>query len=139
MHNAFGISAFRGFAMARGAEAMLRAVGATSVHVIREAQVTGTLQQRQLGQAQPQYDDVIVGPAVIDVQSVPPAEMKVHVLLPARAVRKLAEQESAGDGNAWLTSARGIQFEGKLLRITEVKAELFAGVEYLYRVTAEVG
>ena len=30
---------------------MLRAVGATNVHILREAQVTGTLQQRQLGQA----------------------------------------------------------------------------------------
>ncbi len=138
MQTAFGMSAFRGFAMARSAEAMLRAVGATTVHVIREAQLTGTLQQRQLGMAQPQYDDVAIGPAVVTSESQPPTSVKINVILPARVVAKQAEQEGAENGISWLLNARGIQYEGALLRITKVSAELFAGVEYLYQVTAEV-
>ncbi len=136
--NAYGMAGFRGFAMARSAEAMLRAVGGTTVHVIREAQLTGTLQQRQLGMAQPQYGDVAIGPAVVEVESQPPTSMKINVTLPARAVAIYAEAEGAGDGTAWLLSARGIEYEKTLLRITDVKTELFAGVEYLYQVTAEV-
>jgi hypothetical protein len=134
----YGTSALRGYAVARSAEAMLRTVGATTVHVIRLAQITGTLGQRELGQAQPQYDDVAIGPAAISVESVPPAAMKIDVLLPARVVARQAEAEGAESGTAWLLSARGILHEGTLLRISKVKADSFAGVEYLYHVTAEV-
>ena len=56
MLDANGASAARGFAMARAAEAMLRAVGATNVHVIRVSQKTGTLQERQLGQVTVRLD-----------------------------------------------------------------------------------
>ena len=138
MLDAWGSQAGRGFAVARAAEAMLRAVGATNVHVVRLAANTGTLQQRQLGQAQPQYDDVVIGPAVVSAECVPPAAMKVNAVLPARVVRKIAEQEGAESGAAWLSSARGIMYEGALLRITKVETEMLAGVAYLYRVTAEV-
>lgn len=138
MASAYGMAGIRGFAMARSTEAILRAVGATTVHVIRLAQITGTLEQRQLGQTQPQYDDIAIGPAVVKAESIPPTSMKIDVILPARMVAKYAEQEGLESGTAWLTSARGILYEGTLLRISDVKAETFAGVEYLYRVTAEV-
>ncbi|ABF43358.1 hypothetical protein Acid345_4358 [Candidatus Koribacter versatilis Ellin345] len=138
MLDAMGASAARGFAMARAAEAMLRAVGATNVHVIRVSQKTGTLQQRQLGQALPQYNDVVVGPAVVSAECVPPAAMKLKIVMPARVVRKFAEQEGEPSGTQWLAGARGIMHEGTLLRITNVQAEFLAGVEYVYRVTAEV-
>lgn len=138
MSSSYGMSAMQGYALARSAEAMLRTAGATTVHVLRTAQITGTLAQRQLGQALPQYDDVAIGPAAVSVQSVPPEAMKIEALLPARVVAKHAEQEGAENGTAWLLSARGILYQGTLLRISKVEAELFAGVEYLYRVTAEV-
>ncbi len=137
MLDAMGASAARGFAMARAAEAMLRAVGATNVHVIRVAQKTGTLQQRQLGQALPQYSDVVIGPAVVSAECVPPAAMKLKIVLPARVVRGFAQQEGEESGTQWLASARGVMHEGTLLRITDVQAEVLAGVEYMYRVTAE--
>lgn len=138
MIDAFAGAAFRGFGMARAAEAMLRTMGATTVHVVREAQFTGTMQQRQLGQTQPQYSDVQVGPAVVQVETQPASAMKISVILAGRTVMKLAQAEGATSGSAWLLSARGILFQGGLLRITDVRAELFAGVEYLYHVKAEV-
>lgn len=138
MIDAFGGSAFRGFGMARAAEAMLRTMGATTVHVVREAQFTGSLQQRQLGQTQPQYNDVQVGPAVLRVESNSGSVMKIGVILAGSTVKKLAQAEGAESGTAWLLNARGILFQGTLLRITDVRAELFAGVEYLYHVKAEV-
>ena len=138
MIDAFGGAAFRGFGVARVAETMLRAMGATTVHVIREAQFTGTLQQRQLGQTQPQYNDVEVGPAVVQTESAPPSAMKINVILPGRTVMKFAQAEGASNGTAWLVGSRGIMYQGTLLRITDVTAELFAGVEYLYRMKAEV-
>ena len=124
--------------MARSAEAMLRAMGGTMVHVIRPQLMTGTLQQRQLGQTQPQYADVAVGPAVVTVESTAPTSMRINVVLPARAVRKYADAEGAENGAAWLMSARGILYQGSLLPITKVKAEVMSGVEFAYRVTAEV-
>ncbi len=138
MLDAMGASAARGFAMARAAEAMLRAVGATNVHVIRVSQKTGTLQQRQLGEALPQYNDVVVGPAVVSAECVPLAAMRLEIVLAASVVRKFAQQEGAQSGTEWLAGARGIMHEGTLLRVTDVKAEYLAGVEYVYRVTAEV-
>jgi hypothetical protein len=138
MIDAFGGSAFRGFGIARLAETMLRTMGATTVHLIRESQFTGTLQQRQLGQTEPQYNDVQVGPALVQTESQPPAAMKINVTLSGRTVMKLAQAEGIADGMAWLMSSRGILHQDTLLRITDVKAEMFAGVEYLYRVKAEV-
>jgi hypothetical protein len=138
MMDAFWGSAFRGFAMARIAETILRAVGATTIHIIREAQFTGTLQQRQLGQVQPQYNDIEIGPAMVRAESVPATSMRIDVTLPGRVVRKFAQVEGAANGTSWLLGARGILYQGTLLRITDVTAELFAGVEYLYRVKAEV-
>lgn len=138
MASSYGMSAILGYALARSAEAMLRTAGATTVHFVRVAQITGTLEQRQLGQAQPQYDDVAIGPAAISAENIPPAAMKIEVLLPARVVARHAEQEGAESGTGWLLSARGILYQGTLLRISDVKADVFAGVEYLYHVTAEV-
>jgi hypothetical protein len=138
MAASYGWSAVRGYAMARNAEAMLRAVGATVVHVVRMAALTGTEQQRELGMSQPQYDDVAIGPAAVSVESIPPTSMKIDVLLPAQVVRKHAEAEGAENGVAWLLSARGIMYECTLLRIAGVKVSTFAGVDYLYHVTAEV-
>ncbi len=137
-NSAYGAAGLRGYAMARNTEAVLRAVGATTVHVLRLGALTGTLQQRQLGQTEPQYDDIAIGPAFVSVESVPPQAMKLTAVLPARVVNQHAEQEGAASGAQWLATARGILYQGTLLRITDVKAELFAGVEYLYRVTAEV-
>jgi hypothetical protein len=124
--------------MARNAEAVLRATGATVVHVLREQLMTGTLQQRQLGQTQPQYADIAVGPAVVVAETTPPSAMKLNVILPAHEVNKHAQAEGVENGTAWLTGARGILYQGTLLRITEVKAEVMAGVEFLYYVRAEV-
>jgi hypothetical protein len=136
--DAFGRSAFRGFATARSAEALLRAMGGTMVHVIRPSLMTGTLQQRQLGQAEPQYADVAVGPALVTAERTPPTSMKIDVILPARAVRKYADAEGAENGAAWLASARGILYQGTLLPVTNVETAMMDGVEYVYRVTAEV-
>ena len=69
------------------------------MHVVRVAEVAGTLQQRQLGLAQPQYDDVAIGPAVVRAQSVPSAAMKIDVVLPARVVAKHAEAGRGGERN----------------------------------------
>lgn len=137
MTNSFGTSAVRGFGMARNAEAVLRAVGATVVHVIRLGALTGTQQQRELGQTQPQYADIAIGPAVVAAESTPPASMTINVILPARVVAKHAAEEGLENGTAWLTSARGILYQGALLRITKVRAETLAGVDLLYYVTAE--
>lgn len=129
---------FHGFGTARAAEAVLRAVGATTVHVIRLATLTGTEQQRELGQTQPQYDDVAIAPAAVKTESTAPATLKVNAILPGLEVRKHAEAEGAESGTAWLLSARGILYEGTLLRISQVQAEVMGGVEFLYYVTAEV-
>ena len=138
MASAMGMTAVRGYAMARSAEAMLRVVGSTVVHVLRPQVLTGTLQQRELGQTQPQYADIAIGPAVVNAENVPPTSMKIDVLLPARAVNRQAQAEGVESGTAWLAGARGILYQGTLLRISDVKASVFAGVEYLYHVTAEV-
>lgn len=124
--------------MARSAEAMLRAMGGTMVHVVRPSLMTGTLQQRQLGQTEPQYADVAVGPAVVMARLTPPTSMKIEVIFPVRAIRKYAEAEGAENGAAWLASARGILYQGALLAVTNVETETMGGVEFVYRVTAEV-
>jgi len=136
--DSYGTSAGRGFALGRNVEAVLRSVGATVVHVLREQVLTGTMQQRQLGQTQPQYADIAVGPAVVVAETTPPAAMKLSVILPGHEVNQRAQAEGVENGTLWLTSARGILYQGTLLRITQVRAEVMAGMEYLYYVTAEV-
>ncbi len=134
---ASGVCGPRGALVARMAELMLRAMGATEARIVRLAAVTGTEQERQLGIAPPQYREAVISPATFQPVDSPTRAMRVSVLLPASVVLKKAEEDGEENGAAWLLQSRGIEYEGVTLRITGVKTELFAGVPYLYRLKAE--
>lgn len=132
----------RGLALARAAEAMLRALGGSDVCFRVPALSTDASPGDGLGLAAPLTDDVAVAPAV--VRALPPnggVVVRFEVLLaPAALASQLAVRGQSAE--EFLAEALGVLHPlaggsaAPLLHIESVKAEMFAGEAYLYRVVA---
>jgi hypothetical protein len=131
-------AAARGPALARAAEAMLRALGGVEL-ALRFAYVSEPeTDADQLGLTPAQTEDVTLSPVLVRTLA-PDARQprsKVELLFAAAAVAAQAELRQAASGAALLESAAGVLYAGRLLRITAVATEHFAGTPYLYRVMA---
>ncbi len=134
----------RAYHMLRAGEALVRALGGATV-VLRvpvSSATTGT--QQQLGIATGQVDDISLYPVVVRRIPPPKAARKKDVvsgqyefLLPSSIVLAQAELRNCDQPEDLFTGAIGIMFQDRLLRITDVGYDYFAGMTYLYRVAAE--
>lgn len=123
-----------GLAMARAAEAMLRALGGNEV-VLRFAGTPlsdDAASNPRLGLATNACDDVPLSPAVVRNA----ADDALEFVLPASVVDGQVELRQVGTAKALFESALGFVHDGKLMRIESVAADFQAGAAYLYRVTA---
>jgi hypothetical protein len=116
----------------RAAVAMLRTLGATEV-VVRTAVAIGN-DQRGLGLEQFEVAEARLSPALVKQVSDKP--MGFEILLPAAEVQTKLNLEEATACDA-LRQLEGICWGDRLLRVTGVTAELFAGCAYLYKISAE--
>ena len=123
-------------AIARSAEAMVRAVGGSKVTVLFPLSIGGgTLSE--LGAAGQTAEQVIFCPAAL--RTLPPAnnesKVRIEILLPAVAVNPVLDARSVATGKDLFEGALGVLHEGRLLRIQSVVTEYFAEAAYLFRLT----
>jgi hypothetical protein len=118
--------------MARAAEAMLRALGGIEVRVLIPRQMSGSGCGVELGLAQETPEEVPVAPVVVrDL-----GECKFELLFPASVLQAKSASRMGREPDAFLRNALGIEFRGRVVRVTGIAAERFAGAEYLFRVSA---
>lgn len=122
---AFAVPAF-----IRAADAMLRALGGTSV-ILRIAVTGGPA--TGLGTAPPLTEDIALAPAA--VRALPDAG-RVEVLLSASALRHAAQKRGLASADELLAVTLRLLHAGSEMVLDEISSETFAGVPYLYRISA---
>jgi hypothetical protein len=126
----------RGLAAVRAADAMLRALGGAEVTLLFPLETASVDPGSELGLASPTVEEVTVTPVCTLPAALKSQQIGVEFLFPASAVGAQVEGRGSSSAQAFFESAIGIVYEGKLLRVTTVVAEVFSGSAYLYRVVA---
>jgi hypothetical protein len=137
----------RGLAIARAAEAMLRALGAGELRLRLPVMSASAGANRELGLAAPPTEDLALTPALVRAPSSPaaPGRRRLEVLLtpsalaPHLATRGQTAEDFFAAALGVLDPAApppvpGAEDKTKLLHIEGVATESFAGTAYLYRI-----
>ena len=122
-------------ALARAADAMARALGGSTVTLrIPVATTGGTL--RELGVAPSAFQEVEVGPVVVRALSDAESKHRVELLIAASTLDGVMPGFGATDGRAFLEGVQQVVYANQVFAVTEVSEDRFAGVAYMYHVTA---
>ncbi len=132
----FTITNSRGLALARAAEAMLRALGGEAVSLIFPMPAASDANTVGLGLGALAAQDVPISPVV--TRSLPPdsGRARREFLFTASAITAQLELRAIGSAEDLFQSALGILHQGRLMHLASVTPELFGGSAYLYRVVA---
>lgn len=122
-------------ALGRAAEAMLRALGGTEVLVRVPAGAGVSTEGLRLGFTTRPTEDIAVSPVVRTAAKDASAQTRTEFLVAASIMDRIAEDHQYASASDLFSVSLGIVCQGKLFRIAGVRAELFAGAPYLYRVT----
>lgn len=122
-------------ALARAVNAMMRAMGGAAVKLRMPAATTsGT--QRELGIVGSSYQEAEITPVIVRTPASKGETEQIEVLISSSALDALMPEFGATDGWSFLRMTQQIVYADRVFAVTGVSAERFAGVAYLYRVTA---
>ena len=130
----------RGLAAIRAAEALLRALGGTSIYVRVPASVSNDVvtagDAPQLGLSAILTEDVELSPVVTRaLTKTKDSQRRVEVTVSAAALSRAKDINDATTAEQFFDSALGIIYVDKLWRIESLAVDSFAGAPYLYRFT----
>lgn len=128
----------RGTALVRAADAMLRSLGGQELSLMFPMVTFPDDPAAQLGLADPGVEELELAPVVVRNLRAEShgTRVRFEFLIPASVVLSKMEDRHVATPEALFESALGIAHDGRLLRIEKVDSEWFAGIAYLYRVTA---
>jgi len=127
-----------GAAIARAADAMLRALGGDTITLLFPALTVPNDPSAQLGLVDPGVEQVNFSPVV--VRTLPTTgdgpRRRLQFLIPGTAVAAELAERNAPNAEVMFESALGISYDGDLFHIVNVATEYFAGTAYLFLVEA---
>src|SRR6185312_15266839 len=115
-----------GSALARAAEAMLRALGGTEVKLRCTVAAARDAQARQLGLDVPVTEDIAVSPVVVRASG---SNLEV-LIAPASMAQYLNDRGQTAE--PFFQSVLAVLFAGREYKVTSFHVEQFAGADYLY-------
>lgn len=118
-----------GAALARAAEAMLRALGGTEVKFRCPVAAAKDAQARQLGLEAPITDDIWISPVVMRASG-----EEVELLIAPSSVEQYLRERGQSAGQ-FFDAVLAVIFGGREFRVIAFYAEQFGGAEYLYRIS----
>jgi hypothetical protein len=125
-------------AVMRAADAMLRALGADAVNLVLPAVAMPDDPSAQLGMVDPGVQEVrfypVVARSLATSNSGP--RRRMEFLLSGRTVADTVVEQNAASAQALFDSALGLLHDGTMFHIEGIVTDYFAGMAYLYRVTA---
>lgn len=130
------MNAERATAVARMAESMLRLCGGCEVHLLLPSPEPDVPSARRLGLATGSIEEVACSPVVTRTLPTEDGRARCELLFPATTMLPLAELRGFAGPQALLRAAHGVVCGNRRLQIESVSVECYAGVSYLYRVTA---
>ena len=122
-------------AMVRAANALTRAVGGATV-TLRVVTSAAEGCERELGVTAAACQELELSPVVLRNNGVNDGRAQVEMLVSVHALDALMPACGVADAMEFLKRVRAIVSGGRVFTVTEVSAQRFAGVEYLYRVKA---
>jgi len=127
-----------GIAVTRAADAMLRALGGSTVSMLFPAAAMPNDPSTQLGLVDPGTEEVAFCPVVVRALTTANTgpRRRLEFLLSATAVAETVSSRDAASAEALFNSALGMLYDGDLFHVEGVTTEYFAGTAYLYRVVA---
>jgi len=129
-----------GAAVARAADAMLRALGGEEITIVFPLVALPNDPSAQLGLVDPGAQQVTFSPVAVLTPNLPASGVRkrLQFLISATAVSSAMISQNAASAEALFDSALGINYDGDVFHIENVATEYFAGTAYLYKVTAVV-
>ncbi len=124
----------RGLALARAAEAMLRALGGGEVVLRCPAAAAANETNRELGLEAPVTEDLTVAPVLVRLKANAGTARMELLFPPAVLASYLADRRQPAE--QFFSSLIGVLHQDRLLHVESMAAETFAGTPYLYRVIA---
>ena len=121
----------RGAALARAAEAMLRALGGTEVKFRCPAAAAKDENARQLGLDAPVTEDIAIAPGVVRTTG-----ESIELLIAPSSISQYV-QDRAQTVEQFLDAVLAVFVDGREYALTSFRTEQSGGAEYLYRVTAK--
>ena len=135
MMSEFPKSQVRQTVLVRAMNTMVRALGGGPVTLrVPSGAVAGL--ERELGITAPALEDLEVGPVVVRKLVEKAGRARVEVIVSTSSLAPLLAARGEDSAYLLLKSAESLMYEGRVFRVTEVGAESFGGVEYMYRMTA---
>ena len=122
-------------ALARAADAMVRALGGAAVS-LRFASGAPQGLERELGLTATTYQELELAPVVLRSMRRKEAREGVELLVSSHALDTLMPACGVANGMELLKRVQAIVSNGRVFVVTGVSAESFAGLEYMYRLTA---
>lgn len=119
----------RGPALARAAEAMLRALGGSEIKLRCPVAAASDEQARQLGLEAPATEDISIAPVVVRASG-----DAVELLIAPSSVAQYM-QDRGQTADQFFAAVVGVLHGGRELCVRLFHVEHFAGAEYLYRLT----
>ena len=130
----FPKSQMRQTVLVRAMNTMVRALGGGPMTLrVPSAAVVGL--ERELGMTAPALEELEVGPVVVRKLADKAGRSRVEVIVSASSLAPLLAARGEDSAYLLLKSAESLMYEQRVFRVTEVSAESFGGLEYMYRVT----
>ena len=127
-----------GVGAVRAAEAMLEALGGTQATLLFPAAGLPGDAGSQLGMLDPGVVQAPIAPVIVrelPTESNGPRR-RIELVMGRSALSDVLSQRNVASGEVLLQTALGVLWQGEVFHIEGFVIERFAGVEYLYRVTA---
>lgn len=121
--------------LVRAVNAMVRALGGGWVKLrVPSAAVAGL--ERELGITPPALDEIEIGPVVVRQLDSREGRAQVQVIVAASSLEGVLAARGEVSAYSLLKVAESLIYQERVFRVTEVSAESFGGMEYMYRLTA---
>jgi hypothetical protein len=123
-------------AMIRAANALTRALGGATV-TLRVVSSATEGWERELGVTPAEFQEMELSPVVLRHKDVSEdGRARVEMLVSVHALDALMPACGMADAMEFLKRVRSIASGGRVFVVTGISAQRFAGVEYLYRLSA---
>ena len=122
-------------ALVRAVNAMMRALGGASVK-LRTPVASASGIERELGIDPSAYQEAQLAPVIVRNLNEKDGRQQIEVLISSSALDTLMPAVGTNDGWGLLRQVEQIVYADLVFAVTDVSADRFAGVAYMYHVTA---
>lgn len=121
--------------LVRAVNAMMRALGGATVQLRVPTNATSGI-DRELGLSPALLDEIELAPVVVRNLATKDGRAQIEVLMSANGLDAVLAARGGGCARNLLKTVESVRHHGRLFQVTELSADSFAGLEYMFRIKA---